>query len=298
MAFTSVHPHFTRLLRRSGALSYRCSAERVACGMVVFLLVLIQSTGCAVKSQRGATEQLLLSDAVDQAIGGIDFSVLAGKSVFLDTSYITRANGPNIINSDYVISSIRHQLTAASCMIQPKREDAEIVVEPRVGTLGTDGNEIIYGIPASDLGKAMTAASASPVSLGLLPEVSLGRRHSQHAVAKVIVYAYDQQTLEPIWQSGIAKAESTSRDTWILGAGPIQKGTLYEGTRVAGKRLEGSPIDDLQRVVADEDTKRMPLKYESPRQFSSFGKPNASSEEPASEPEVQPAGHTEEGDGG
>ena len=36
-------------------------------------------------SPRTATEQLLISDAVDRAISEIDFSALADKDVYLDT---------------------------------------------------------------------------------------------------------------------------------------------------------------------------------------------------------------------
>ena len=57
------------------------------------------------------------------------------------------------------------------------------------------------------------------------------------AAAKVSVFAYDRETREPLWQSGIAQAGSSARDTWILGIGPIQYGTIYNGTRFAGKRF-------------------------------------------------------------
>ena len=58
------------------------------------------------------------------------------------------------------------------------------------------------------------------------------------AAAKVSVFAYDRETREPIWQSGIAQAGSSARDTWILGVGPLQYGTIYGGTRFAGKRIK------------------------------------------------------------
>jgi len=54
--------------------------------------------------------------------------------------------------------------------------------------------------------------------------------------AKVAVFAYKRTTHEPYWQSGIARSSSTSRDTWFLGIGPWQAGTIYEGTRFAGGR--------------------------------------------------------------
>jgi hypothetical protein len=71
-----------------------------------------------------------------------------------------------------------------------------------------------------------------------VPEISVGKNQAQSGIAKVIVFAYDRTTHEPIWQSGIAKAEATAKDSWVLGAGPFQKGTIYKGVRFAGKRFD------------------------------------------------------------
>jgi hypothetical protein len=60
------------------------------------------------------------------------------------------------------------------------------------------------------------------------------------------VFAYHRESKHVVWQSGISESRSTSRDTWILGAGPFQRGTIYEGTHFAGTKL-GLPtihIDD------------------------------------------------------
>ena len=73
---------------------------------------------------------------------------------FLDTTYLRPVRGIGFVNSDYIISSLRQQLTAARCKIHDKREDAEIIVEPRVGALGTE-HEITYGIPSSKRDKLL-----------------------------------------------------------------------------------------------------------------------------------------------
>jgi hypothetical protein len=192
--------------------------------------------GCGTTTKRLATEQLLMSDAVDRAIAEIDFRSLTGKRVFLDTLYLHSVKGVGFVNSEYIISSLRQQLTAARCLIQDTREAAEVIVEPRVGALGTDGHEVVYGLPQS--GSITSAASIiSSTPLPSIPEVSFGKSNAQSGIAKIIVYAYDRQSREPIWQSGIAKAESTSRDTWLMGAGPFQKGSIYDGMRFAGEEI-------------------------------------------------------------
>ena len=209
-------------------------------GFLALALCSMTLTGCGSTTTRTATEQLLMSDAVDQAISQIDFHSLRGQKVFLDTLYLHSVKGVGFVNSEYIISSLRQQLTAASCLIQDTREEADIIVEPRVGALGTDGHEVVYGIPqANSITSAASMFSNSP--LPALPELSLGKSNAQSGIAKVIVFAYDRETRNPIWQSGIAKAESTSSNTWYLGAGPFQKGTIYEGMRFAGQKLPPAP---------------------------------------------------------
>lgn len=213
------------------------------CGLMTFSLVLF--AGCGTTTSRLATEQLLMSDAVDQAISQLDFRSLEGKRVFVDTLYLHSVKGVGFVNSEYIISSLRQQLTAAHCLIQDTRDTAEVIVEPRVGALGTDGHEVVYGIPQSgNIASAASMLSSAPIPS--IPEVSFGKSNAQSGIAKVIVFAYDRETREPIWQSGIAKAESTSSNTWFLGAGPFQKGTIYQGMRFAGQDLPPPPQFDAE----------------------------------------------------
>ena len=76
----------------------------------------------------------------------------------------------------------------------------------------------------------------------------------QSAIARLAVFAYNRETREPIWQSGIAKAESDCRSTWILGAGPFQRGSIYEGYRFAGRNIRNESSDQSrQAAVGFED---------------------------------------------
>ncbi len=69
--------------------------------------------GCGTTRSFTATDQLLMSDAVDATVSKIDFSPLSGKKVFLDTSYMKMLKAPNnLLDSDYVISSIRQGMIA------------------------------------------------------------------------------------------------------------------------------------------------------------------------------------------
>jgi len=224
------------------------------CVLACIALSLLTFSGCGTTKSVTATEQLLMSDAVDSTISKIDFRPLTGYKVYLDTTYMASAGKPipgvpmqaNLVTSDYVISSIRQQLTAAGCQIVDTKDVADIICEARCGALGTDGHNVTYGIPAINLfGGTSTLIAAAP-TLPSIPEISLAKKEVKSAASKIAVFAYDRETREPLWQSGIAQAGSNAKDTWFLGIGPIQQGSIYRGPRFAGRRIMG------QRVLNDE----------------------------------------------
>lgn len=225
----------------------------------VGLACALGSVGCGTTTKRSATEQLLISEAVDNAVAKLEFNELRGHKVFFDTAFLKSVRSENFINQDYVISAIRQQLAAAGALIQDTRKTADTIVEARVGALGTDGHEVTYGIPKTGgISAAASALSSTPIAS--LPEISFAQTNSQAGIAKVIVFAYDQHTKEPIWQSGVARAESDCSHTWVLGAGPFEKGSIYERKRFAGKEIGGSDTGLIGSVArpstadADSDT--------------------------------------------
>ena len=218
---------------------------------------LILASGCGTTKSFTATEQLLVSDAVDATVSKIDFRPLAGQRAFLDTTNLPTQKGvpnpnPSLVHSDYVSSSLRQQMLAAGVLLCEKREDADIVVEARLGALGFDGFTVTYGLPASNsLSSAASTLGGSPI-IPLLPELSFAKKEAKSGAAKLALFAYERQTLQPVWQSGIAKSSSSAKDTWILGIGPLQQGTVYEGTRFAGGRLLNSSVGKLVDHQDDE----------------------------------------------
>lgn len=214
--------------------------HHLACLLAISLTCAL--SGCGTTSAKLATEQLLQSDAVDTAVADIDFTALAGQRCYLDTQYIADFDGVGFVNSNYIISAIRQEMTAEGLLLQDSAESADVIVEPRVGTLGSDDHDILYGIPASNF--LSTAASALPNSPALpaIPEVAFMKRDDLMAAAKISVFAYHRDTRLPVWQSGSSIARSNSRDTWVLGAGPFTRGTIYNGWRFAGSRVD-LPLD-------------------------------------------------------
>jgi hypothetical protein len=234
-------PDCARTIRRTdeGALSYRRPA-RLSCAQHVvgasLLIVATLSLGCGTTNwsdtARTATEQLLITDAMDRAISQIDFEILAGKEVYFDPQFLKGTTDEN-----YLVSTLRQHLMASGVILKDKKEDAIYIVEARVGANGTDRHSLLFGIPAVNL--PMTAFPGVPVGTpSALPEIALAKDTNQKAVSKVAVFAYNRLTGTPVWQSGVARSMSDAKAKWVLGAGPFQKGTIYDGTKFAGGQLD------------------------------------------------------------
>ena len=224
---------------------------------LLLVLAAVLCAGCGTTRTRTATEQLLMSDAVDRSIEQIDFSPLQGRRIFFDTQYLNTIKGLGFVNSDYVISSLRQQMLAAGCLLEEKADTAEYIVEGRCGALGTDGHEVTYGMPAST--GLSNAASVLPnvPTIPLIPEISVARREDNRAAAKIGVFAYHRETRLPVWQSGVTVSTSNAKDLWLFGAGPFQTGSIYDGTQFAGSRIRLPLTHDDD----DEHVRHAPVPY-------------------------------------
>lgn len=231
--------------------------QRIATLLPFAAACVLPLAGCGINKSRLATEQLVVSDAVDKAVASIDFSPLSGKRVYFDTQHIDGVNlGPNG-NIKYIISSLRQQMLAYDCRLQEKAETAEYVVEGRVGVLANDGHEVTYGVPGSAAVASASVLLSSPLTVPALPELSLGRRNHHAGTAKIGLFAYDRVTREPVWQAGVKKASSEARDTWLLGLGPYQsrpanRSKKDKPQRDATDKMTADPLDEYRGAMVFE----------------------------------------------
>jgi hypothetical protein len=203
---------------------------------------------------RTATEQMLLSDAVDRAVSRIDFGLMAGKEVFLDNSYLG-----STVDKEYITSTLRQHMLACGCILKDKKEDAKFVVEARAGAIGTDRHDLLFGVPATSVSfGALVPIPGMPTQL---PEIALAKRTDQMGVAKIAVFAYERDTGIPVWQSGTDAIASQSRDLWVFGAGPFQRGNIYDGPMFAG--------EELHVPLVGNKNKKPPVRVARERTFNS-----------------------------
>ncbi|MGH7170195.1 MAG: DUF6655 family protein [Gemmataceae bacterium] len=214
-------------------------------GTWAILVFVVLAAGCGTTrtsdTSRTATEQLLISHSIDDSVSRLDFRMLAGKRVFLDAQYLD-----GITDKGYLISSVRQQLLACGCLLQEERKNATYVIEARAGSVGTDNNGMLVGVPQ------MSIPSVMPGIPGMMiPEIALAKKTNRRAVAKIAVFAYNRVSGEPIWQSGALQATSRERNSWLCGAGPFQRGSLHRGTEFDEQRIVVPMLDQPGRQPND-----------------------------------------------
>ena len=212
----------------------RYTAPAAACAAAVLALT---ATGCASTSSsdtsRTAMEQLLISDAIDRSIAKIDLRPLAGQSVYVDAQYL------DCVDKGYVVSSLRHRVMNSGARLAAKAEEADLIAEVRSGGVGTDRQESYIGTPNVSL------PGISPVEI---PEIKLWNRDRQMATAKIGLAIYDAKTRTPLGEGGMSLARSDDSNSFLLGVGPWQNGSVKQSIR-EGEQA-GRTVDPLQYHVA------------------------------------------------
>ena len=204
--------------RRSSALAGLAATlalAAVGCGTV-------RTTSTA----RTGTEQLLLTTAWDKALTRVDFRPLTGVPVFLDTANVTA------VDQGWVVSSLREAMLTQGVLIREKREQAQFIVEARVGAYGTDDDSMLVGISQTSVPPTVTG-----IPTGTIPKLPLIERSRQSAVAKLALFAYDRASGQLVWSSGTVLDQADTKNVTVGGFGPIKSGSIQDGTDIAGFKI-------------------------------------------------------------
>ncbi len=172
---------------------------------------------------RTGTEQLLLTHAWDRAVQQVDLRPLTGVPVFLDTANV------QTVDQGWIVSSLRQALLSQGVLLREKKEDAQWIVEARVGAYGTDESNLLVGVPATTI-----PATIPGIPAGNIPEIPLAKRSKQKAVSKLALFAYDRASGQLVWSSGTVQGTSDHKSVHIATVGPIESGSLHQGAEFAG----------------------------------------------------------------
>ena len=193
-------------------------------------------------TSRTATEQLLITSAMEELVDEYDYSRLSGLKVFVKT-----ANSAT--DGDYLKSLIRQQLAANGAFIKDTEDNADYIVEIAPGTVGTNHYELMYGIPETTIPAIGSLTSATSI-----PEFALIKRTDQKAQVKLVMWAYNKNTGSIIWQSGIDTKSSQIRDRWIFGAGPFTTATYDKRSGVRLGADQAIPAKTFGERISNNET--------------------------------------------
>ena len=230
--------------------------------MFVYCLMAVTLTGCGTTkwsdTSRTATEQMLISNAMDRAVGKMNFQALFNKTVYIDSSAIDAAT-----DSKYLISTVRQHLLASGAKVldKEKKDEADYIVELRAGTVGTDRNDLMVGIPSFSVPTGWSSEILAGTTA--VPEIAIYKKTDQRAVVKVAAFVYNRKTNSPLWQSGNIQTESQIRAKWIFGTGPFTRGDICKGTELAGTKINPtiSQIIDLESDMSLAPSVTLPVFY-------------------------------------
>lgn len=188
---------------------------RIVHRMAAGVLCLSAAVGCTsakmTHTARTGVEQLLVSNAVDQALDKTDFAKFSGQNVFLEEKYL------DCVDKQYVIGSIRHRTLMSGANLVAKAEDADVVLEPRSGSVGTDSKDTFVGMPALQIPGPL------PISI---PEIRLFSKTTQFGTAKIGLVAYDAKSKQILGDGGVSIARADDNNWSAFGLGPYQNGSL------------------------------------------------------------------------
>ena len=167
------------------------------------------------KPQRSAVEQLLISTAADQALERVDWSVIRGKKVFVDSSFYESTD------DDYVVGTIRDHVSINGGLLMKRAEEAELVLEARSGALSIDASSTVIGLPAG-------AAPIPFVGAVSLPEIAIYKAEKQYSTAKIALLIYERESREHVASTGPLVGRANIKYYKFLGYVGYTKTTIPE----------------------------------------------------------------------
>jgi len=177
---------------------------------------------------RTATEELLISTAIDRAVELLKLDIPKSTSVYLDTSDFEGTD------SKYAVASITERVLLAGGRLNPDRSKADMVLAIRSGALSTDSDGFLLGIPATGV----------PIPLAgmlSLPEVALLKRAETRGVAKFVATLYDARTGALKSVSGASYGFSHRTHWVVLLAGWTRDDTLPRSIDPESIRPQSAP---------------------------------------------------------
>ncbi|CAB1275231.1 DUF6655 family protein [Candidatus Nitrosacidococcus tergens] len=139
---------------------------------------------------RTATEELLISTAVDHSVVDLNFNIPERAKIWLDTNalpiYKDSGKNQDIL---YAISAIKAQLLKQGGRLAKDEKEADLIMEARVGALSIDKIERLIGIPSFSVPVPLSGTFKTP-------EIAFFKKENMRGIAKLAFFIYDAKTGE------------------------------------------------------------------------------------------------------
>ncbi len=176
-----------------------------------------------------ATQEFLESQATRLAIQNVVADQLRDRKVFVDSSYLTTVRQDSYGQSTqqspqpylFLLAELRAKLLLSGARLMEKREQAEIVVEPRTGGISVDHLEYLLGIP--NLTIPTEGVASVPFQT---PEFAILKSIKQYGFSSVAFVAYWRDTGELVASSGPFVGRTSRQDYFIFGVGLKPAGNI------------------------------------------------------------------------
>jgi len=160
--------------------------------LLLLLALALTLPGCATVREsypsRTATEELLISGAVEDAAKQLHLSIPANRKCFLDS---TNFEGTD---AKYAISAIREKLMEQGIALMESKDLADCIIEIRTGALSIDSSGRTLIIPIIPLGSLVPGVTSHLTYNQLTHKTDQG-------IAKFTAFAYDKATGHLIGQA-------------------------------------------------------------------------------------------------
>ena len=160
---------------------YRAGAGFSA--FIALILAMLALGACTTtretSTQRSATEQLLISTAVDRAIARVNLKIPVGTKVFVKADQLQGSD-----DGKYAAGEMKDRLLRNGANLVDDKGKADAVVEVRAGALSIDEKQTLVGIDTFDAPIPFAGQAAK------IPQIAVYKDSVRQGVAKIAAFGY------------------------------------------------------------------------------------------------------------
>lgn len=151
-------------------------------------LAMLLLAGCSTvrvtEPEQTATEQLLISSAVDRAVAALKPPIPPGSKVFVDSEFVDTRD---LTLPKYTIAAVRALILRSGGDLVSNRKQADLIAELRDGAQSVNHQTLLIGVPSLPVPIPLAGTIKTP-------EIALFKHDEQKGIAKIALTIYGAKT--------------------------------------------------------------------------------------------------------